>query len=228
MRSIPVVGPALSAARRSIHAGIDRRRFSTSADYWQQRYADSGTSGEGSRGVLADYKAGFLNRFVAEHDIASVIEFGCGDGFQLTLATYPSYVGLDVAPGAIELCSEKFAGDPTKSFLRYDPQHWVNRGAVTAELALSLDVIFHLVEDDVFHRHIEHLFAAATRFVIIYSSDEDDDIAAHVRSRQFTPHVTATQPSWRLAANPANPHADRSMSRFFVYERVAGAADAGR
>jgi hypothetical protein len=37
---------------------------------------------------------------VAERRIRSVIEFGCGDGNQLGLMRYPSYLGLDIEPCA--------------------------------------------------------------------------------------------------------------------------------
>ena len=62
----------------------------------------------------------FLNNFVNKNNIDSVIEFGCGDGHQLSLADYPRYIGLDVSRTAIELCSHRFLNDPTKSFFLYD------------------------------------------------------------------------------------------------------------
>jgi hypothetical protein len=48
----------------------------------------------------------------------------------------------------------------------YDPHYFVDhQGLFRAELGLSLEVIFHLVEDDVFDVYMRHLFASATRFV---------------------------------------------------------------
>jgi hypothetical protein len=91
--------------------------FRGSATYWEQNYARGGTSGPGSYGHLALGKAAFLNTFVREHDVRSVIEFGCGDGAQLSLADYPSYVGLEVSRSAIARCRHPFAGDAAKSFL---------------------------------------------------------------------------------------------------------------
>ena len=41
----------------------------SSADYWEDRYHTKGNSGAGSYGVLAAYKAGFLNAFVAAHTL---------------------------------------------------------------------------------------------------------------------------------------------------------------
>src|ERR1700692_4583832 len=91
-----------------------------SARYWEGRYSQGGNSGEGSYGRLAEFKASVLNTFIREHKIQSVIEFGCGDGNQLTLASYPQYIGLDVSRTVIMKCITKFKSDNTKSFFLYD------------------------------------------------------------------------------------------------------------
>lgn len=93
-----------------------RFAFTGSARYWDRHYARGGTSGAGSYGPLAGAKAEFLNNFVIKNRISSVIEFGCGDGHQLSLADYPRYIGLDVSRTAIELCKRTFMDDRTKSF----------------------------------------------------------------------------------------------------------------
>ena len=56
-----------------------------SASYWDSRYVSGGTSGAGSYGHLAEFKANVLNTFVANRNIKLVIEFGFGDGNQLIL-----------------------------------------------------------------------------------------------------------------------------------------------
>ena len=89
---MPGLGATAVAAKRL----VERRRFPGSQAYWEQHYRSGGDSGPGSRGVLAQYKAEFVNAFVERHDIESVAELGCGDGSQLALARYPAYVGLDV------------------------------------------------------------------------------------------------------------------------------------
>ena len=83
--------------------------------YWERRYADGQDSGYGSRDQLARFKASFLNAFVARNGIRSVIEFGCGDGTQLSLADYPSYLGLDVSPTAVRLCASRFRDTPGRA-----------------------------------------------------------------------------------------------------------------
>ncbi|NIQ00794.1 MAG: hypothetical protein GWM98_10685, partial [Nitrospinaceae bacterium] len=95
--------------------------FPGSGNFWETRYARGGDSGHGSQGRLAQFKAEVLNRFVEQHRVESVIEFGCGDGGQLALLRFPRYIGLDVAPTAIARCRERFRADSSKSFFLYHP-----------------------------------------------------------------------------------------------------------
>jgi SAM-dependent methyltransferase len=216
---MPVVGPALSALRRV----VTRATFQGSGGYWEDRYRTGGTSGDGSYGRLASFKAEVLNAFVGDHGVERVLELGCGDGGQLSLADYPSYVGLDVSPTAIALCDERFVADATKTFAVLDPQD-AARWARTAPLALSLDVVYHLVEDDVYETYMNILFDAATEWVIVYSSNTTGRPAPHVRHRRFTDWVTSHRPEWRLMERIPNPfpgdgESATSFADFYVFAR---------
>lgn len=201
---------------------VTKLRFRGSQDYWEKRYESNLDSGIGSYGELASFKATVLNRIARERQIQSVIEFGCGDGHQLSLATYNSYVGLDVAPGAIDRCMTRFSEDFSKSFFLYDPDRFVDRTNVfVADMSLSLDVIFHLVEDRVFDQYMRALFAAGRELVVIYSSNtEIPDPAPHVRHRNFTPWIEQCAPDWRLAETVMNPHKGvaGAVADFYIYE----------
>jgi SAM-dependent methyltransferase len=199
-----------------------RLRFTGTASYWERRYVTGGTSGAGSYGEFGAAKAEFLSTFVSEHRVRSVVEFGCGDGHVLSLAEYPSYVGLDVSRTAIEMCKRRFAGDPAKSFFLYDGSCFVDRGGVfAADLALSLDVIYHLIENPVFETYMSHLFAAGQRYVVVYGTNEElPDDAPHVQHRRFSSWVEANHPQWRLAQVTRGP----LLADFFVYERSGGDA----
>ena len=210
-----------AAVRRVRRLGYALRRhraksdFGGSADYWDRRYRLGSDSGAGSYGQSASRKAAFLNDFVAERDVASVIEFGCGDGNQLSLAAYPQYVGFDVSPEAVRTCRDKFDGDSTKSFKLVDEY-----SGERAELTLSLDVIFHLVEDQVFEDYMKLLFDAADRYVIVYATNTNLRTPldrAHVRHRRFT-EWTSGREGWRLVQAPRSIGFGRRAS-FFVFER---------
>lgn len=194
--------------------------FSSSA-YWEARYRNGGTSGAGSCGRLAAFKADFINAFVADNAVASVLDFGCGDGNLLSLLSLPDYVGVDVSATVLARCAVRFAA--TRGWRFLSPDHL--DAAMRAELALSVDVVFHLVEDDVYERYLHNLFAHATRFVIVYSSNQDATWPArHVRHRRITGDVTARWPAWHLLAHVPNrfPYdparaEETSFADFFVY-----------
>src|SRR5262249_36858603 len=152
----------------------------------------------------------------------SVIEFGCGDGAQLALADYPAYLGFDVADESIELCRSRFARDPTKEF-----RNSASWDYERADLTLSLDVIFHLIEEDVFHEYMRRLFLSAERYVIVYSSNhEGEQPAAHVKHRRFTDWVEIYHANFRLVRHIPNrwPLVDddqsQSFADFFIFEKL--------
>jgi SAM-dependent methyltransferase len=201
-----------------------RIHFNSSADFWERRYADGGSSGPGSYGTMAQGKANFLNAFVQSSNVQSVIEFGCGDGNQLSLARYLRYIGLDVSRSAIGLCRSRFADDPAKSFFLYDSSCFVDHiGLFKADLALSLDVIYHLIEDSVFEAYMQQLFDAANRYVIVYSTNgviRDD--APHVRHRCFSSWVDDNCPQWQLKEVTDGPASGSRRADFFVYAHSSG------
>ncbi|MDE3184110.1 MAG: class I SAM-dependent methyltransferase [Bacteroidota bacterium] len=193
------------------------RAFPGSAGYWEKRYLTNGNSGAGSYGEKALYKASVLNRFVAKKKIQNIIEFGCGDGNQLSYFRFPSYTGLDVSPTAIKKCRGLFKEDLSKRFFVCDQKTLPEDGQLFfGELALSLDVIYHLVEDEVFESYMSGLFNAATKYVIIYAWDVDEEKKYHVRHRRFSKWIEQHVLNFRLSEQISNqPFCD-----FFVYERV--------
>lgn len=194
MRKLPLVGEFAARIHRKVTVG-------DSSAYWDRRYKAGGTSGAGSYDRLAEFKAQVLNAFVEQHRIESVIEHGCGDGAQLRLARYPRYTGLDVSPTAIEECRRIFAGDRSKQFL--EVSHLP--ADLTADLALSLDVVYHLIEDRIFDRYMRCLFASARQNVIIYSSNREERTRElHVRHRHFTSWIEKNAPRWQLQAHIPN------------------------
>ncbi|MDQ2075105.1 bifunctional 2-polyprenyl-6-hydroxyphenol methylase/3-demethylubiquinol 3-O-methyltransferase UbiG [Marinimicrobium sp. ABcell2] len=222
--TVPSTGKFSRLLRRAFRGSNHSPHFTSSQDYWEQRYALGGHSGAGSYRKFAEFKAEVLNRFVSKQAIESVIEFGCGDGNQLLLAEYPRYLGIDVSPTAVDLCRELFRSDDTKEFLPLS-----DYAQESADLTLSLDVIYHLVEDEVFTEYMRTLFAAAQRYVIIYASNFDDperQVGPHVRHRKFTRWVESELPQWQLQEHIPNKYPYRgnykkgSFADFYVYEKA--------
>lgn len=222
IKNIPIIGPV---ACRIFRTWINPLKpFQGSENYWKTRYEAGGNSGDGSYNHLAEFKAKILNAFVSENGIASVIEYGCGDGNQLNLAQYPKYTGFDVSPEAISMCLNRFSNDAKKTFKlveQYDGE--------TAELTLSLDVIYHLVEDGVFVEYMNSLLGSSKRYVIIYSSNTDENpegTAPHVRHRNFSKWLTDNKKEWKLVKHITNKYPFNgdtktgSFADFYIYSKA--------
>ncbi len=222
IKSIPIVGTIVRFIyRKWINT---TQPFSDSTNYWINRYNSGGNSGDGSYNNFAKFKAEIINAFVAENKtIKTVIEYGCGDGNQLRLAKYPSYIGFDVSPKAVEICKKTFLNDSTKKFKLME-----NYSDEIGDLILSLDVIYHLVEDSVFEAYMTRLFESSKKFVIIYSSNTDkkrENQAPHVRHRKFTKWIENNKPQWQLSKHVPNIYFNNSDTKtghsldFFIYQK---------
>jgi hypothetical protein len=73
------------------------------------------------------------------------------------------------------------------------------------------------------------LFEASDRYVIIYSSDSDDNRdckGTHVRHRKFTRWIQENSPNWKLVEHLPNKYPYRgdylkgSSAEFFIYEKA--------
>jgi SAM-dependent methyltransferase len=218
IKRIPIVG---SISRKIYGALCKKKPFPGSEEYWIQRYKSGGNSGPGSFHKLAEFKSEIINDFVKRNNVVTVIEYGCGDGYQLKLAEYPSYIGFDVSPKAITLCQDIFQDDKTKSF-----RLMTEYKGETAQLTLSIDVIYHLIEDDIYYSYMERLFNSSERFVIIYSSNYDEEQQYHEKRRQFTRWVETNISIWKLTHHIPNRfpyngnNKEGSLSDFYIYEKL--------
>jgi len=221
IKNIPIVGSTLKRAYRSLNPPTP---FPGSEQYWIDRYKKGGNSGDGSYSKLAEFKAEIINHFVEENNITSVMEFGCGDGNQLTLAKYKRYIGFDVSPEAIKLCRSLFEKDASKEFFLLK-----DYAGQKAELTMSLDVIYHLIEDEVFHSYMNKLFDSSSRFTIIYASNKEEnssDGASHVKHRKFTDWIEKYRADWMLISHIPNRYPWKgdtqtgSFSDFYVFKKA--------
>ena len=121
----------------------------------------------------------------------------------MSLIRYPEYLRFDVSPTAIELCKKKFKHDPSKTF-----KHIAEYNEDKADLALSLDVVYHLVEYQVYQTHLSNVFRSSDKWALIFSNDhnENDGVSEHVKHRKFTKDVKKFHPNWKLIKTWDNPH----------------------
>lgn len=201
---------------------LGKKEFN-SLDYWEKRYAAGGNSGDGSYGRLSNFKAAFINKFIEEKNINSAVEMGCGDGHQLSIINYPKFTGLDVSATVIAQCRAKFSSDSSKRFEVYNPAMFQANESLQADLALSLDVLYHIVEEPTYLQYLKDLFSLGKRYVVVYSTDFYLEETQHVLHRKFTDDVAKLCPEWRLAEHIKNPYPgdgeQESMADFFVFEK---------
>lgn len=192
------------------------------ADYWDTRYRSGGDSGAGSRGRLGKHKAEVINRLVRRYEVRSVIDFGCGDGMLLKLLELPRYLGLDIAPSIIDRLRKEFAKDSQKDFALYRPGRGYD---AAAHMALSIDVIYHQVDDKLYDQYMRDLFLSALRLVLIYSTDKYREPCVHERHRKFSDWIHAHRPDWERIGEIPPPYPldpkdpDTSDCSFFLYSR---------
>jgi len=223
IHKFPVLGKTIVGVKSIF---VKRKAFTNSEQYWIERYNRNGDSGPGSYNNLAEFKSEIINSFVEANKINTVIDFGCGDGNQLSYFEFNNYLGLDVSPNAIARCRKKFQNDSSKSFKVYSEFELENK----FDLAISLDVIFHLIEDDVFENYLTNLFDSSDKFVIIYSSDTEKPLgnSPHFKQRKFTKWISQNIKDFELIQEIPNKYKSvdaqsshkSSVSDFYIFKRL--------
>jgi trans-aconitate methyltransferase len=192
----------------------------TPAGYWDRRYREGRTSGAGSEGDEGAYKAAYLSKFIADRDVKTVIDWGCGDGQVLELIEFPAqtqYIGIDVSETIVRRMRNK-GWEPRCLFHTAEAYPILTR--TTMELALSMDVLFHLPDDDDYFGYLDNLFGSAERFVVIYATNyAGGRTARHVFRREFTPDIAERFSEWELKT--VETPLREGLASFFVYEKKA-------
>lgn len=183
---------------------------------WENRYRQGGNSGVGSYGELCDYKAEFINKFVIDHNCNNVIEFGSGDGNQMSYFNVQQYTGVDISDYIINICKQKYSNHTNKNFVTYDEYYKMSS---KYDLSLSLDVIYHLVDDNIYEKYMNDLFNSTTKYIIIYSTNTNETYnGSHVYKRKFTDYINLNFPLAKLIYHEPNPYPKLSAADFFVYQ----------
>lgn len=197
-----------------------------SKKYWNDRYIKGQNSGSGSYNHLAQFKADVINNFIQENKIKSIIDYGVGDGNQLKLFDTENliYTGIDVSRFIISKCRQQFKDDKTKKFIHVEDIDNELKG----ELVLSCDVIYHLIEENVYKEYMENLFSMSQEYVIIYAKNQYVNHAQHVKFRKFSNYIDSNLPEWQLIKHIPNKfpqlklgqnNDNTSPSDFYIYKK---------
>jgi len=194
-----------------------------SHDYWVSRYENGGNSGVGSKNVLNLFKTTFTNSLIEKLHIKSIIDFGCGDGNFANNIRVSKYVGVDVSTVVLDSLKNAFQNDASREFYLLSEQF------NACELSISMDVIYHLIDQSAFEDYMKHLFKFAERYVLIYSSNFINlgptfQTASHIKHRDFDRYVpdgfSFVQKFENLFPyDPEKPNST-SWSDFWLYKRI--------
>jgi 2-polyprenyl-3-methyl-5-hydroxy-6-metoxy-1,4-benzoquinol methylase len=191
-----------------------------SKDYWENRYITGGNSGKGSYDKLAVFKSIIINSVLENNkQILSIIDYGVGDGNQLSLFNLKdkSYLGLDVSKTIIEKCKNMYKNNSNKQFKTCDE---IDFTTLKTDMTISCDVLYHLIEYPKFIEYINNLFNISDKFVIIYANNiNKDTYSSHVKFRNFTNYIKENFKEWILIRTIKNPYSNLSPSDFYIYEK---------
>lgn len=184
-------------------------------NFWEERYKSGGNSGAGSYGEYAIYKAQIINNYILKYDIKTISDFGCGDGNQISLIKgFEEYMGYDISSYALYLCVKKFSGNTKMHFcsLISDLQE--------ADLCLSLDVLYHIIDEKEFEYHLSQLFGKSKKYVLIFSSNFDGNkvVANYIQHRKFTDWINKYYKNFKLVEELENFL--QTSAKFYLYKKI--------
>lgn len=188
--------------------------------YWEKRYRSGGNSGSGSYGALADFKADVVNEFIKTNSIESTIDFGCGDGNQISLIDCRNYVGLDVSETAVKICKEKFNNDPNKRFFLCNASDYEDLDIGEADLVLCLDVLYHIIDENDFVKTLDAIFRLSKKYVILYAILHEPSIrlSQHLKYRDINNYLNR-YPQFELFEIIDQKYPDLSLASFIVFKK---------
>jgi len=194
--------------------------FFDSQKYWEERYANWWNSWEWSYAKMAEYKAQIINDIIKRYKIKSIIELWCWDWNNLQYYDKVNYTWFDISKKAIENCIDRYLEDKNKSFLYYEPKFFKS-GWLQKEMVVSLEVIFHLVEDSIYRKYMTDLFNTSSKYVVIFSSNHDNNknSAIHVKHREFTKDVSKDFKLIRKIETPTVWNKKLFFSDFYLFEK---------
>lgn len=199
-------------------------------EFWEDNYSAGRSSGPGSEGEFAEWKAAVVNDVIERYDVTVVLDVGCGDGQQAALIECPRYYGIDVSPTAVDMCRDRFFGDPMRYFDTCAPGQLPDG---MFDLVMSLEVLMHILEEDVFVSTLSQMFTRARHTVLIQAPlvpMVEYRAGAWDKHRPLLPYLSEYLPYWVLSEiliHPASTPESRARGEigemaadFLVFRRA--------
>jgi len=169
-----------------------------SEQYWERRYKSGGNSGGGSYGNGLVNKVELITDLMEKYDIKSIADVGCGDCTIVPkLPHLESYVGYDISSTIIDRHNSKNTNPSYKYKLISELE------SLGLDLSLSLEVIFHQVNDEEYIEYMDNLVKTDSFYILILTMND---------SILDTHHVKAAHIKYRDVVN--------KMSQYPNYELI--------
>jgi len=145
--------------------------------WWNEWYKGGGTSGQGSRGDLLEFKSDYINTYFRQDAIQTVFDYGCGDGWLAGNLECKNYLGMDVSAEAVMMCKKKinrpnFYFELVESNLisgNYIDLKCVDRFAIKPEAIICIDMLYHVMDNELVNKIIESIFSSSARMIVLYT-----------------------------------------------------------
>ncbi len=184
-------------------------------NFWENRYKSGGNSGLGSYGEYAKHKADVINKYIADFKIKTISDFGCGDGNQIGLFVgYVKYFGYDISSHILDVCRSNHQKNKNMEFCNEISELPIS------ELTLSLDVIYHIIDQEDFETYLHKLFNKSSKYVLIYSTNTNKNVgeADHIFHRKFTDWVGIYCRDFKLIEEIDNNL--NISAKFYLYSKI--------
>jgi len=187
-----------------------------SIEFWKKRYVEGGDSGLGSQGQLFNFKVEFLNKFIEDKKIKSIIDFGHGDLKIAKGLNCKSYTGIDIYTPR------------DKKGLNLINCRFDEYVGATAELTVCLDVIYHILkeEQDYMRRTLDKLIEKSKKYIIVYAHDSrkveffDKEYSSHLFNSKWLQHyLKKRKEDVKLVYEQEKPYFS-STAQFFIFEKI--------
>lgn len=144
------LGLLLASPAGNLHSENSAKEIFTkvySEAEWGRNDRGEGFSGTGSLVAFSKDYMLFLQKFISEKNIRSVVDVGCGDWEFSQHIDWKgaSYKGFDVVPSVIDKNNKKFS----KSGITFECVDVINSELPRADLMLCKDVLQHLTNADI-------------------------------------------------------------------------------
>jgi 2-polyprenyl-3-methyl-5-hydroxy-6-metoxy-1,4-benzoquinol methylase len=187
-------------------------------NYWENRYKSGGNSGSGSYNEDAKHKADVINDYINKYDIKTISDFGCGDGNQISLFLgFENYAGFDISEYIINANKIKFLNNSKMSFCNSIEE------LPESDLCLSLDVIYHIVDLNIYNNYMSKLFSKSKKYVLIFSTNfnstpENKTSNNYCFHHKFTDWIESNRTDFIFIEEIDNYL--KTSAKFYLYQKI--------